>query len=374
VLEAILDSASMLPVAGVPALIPQVDGVNQPAEARPAHARAITDVTLQVALPTSAPETHTAAVATPIAEGAVQGAPDFAAPETRVAPAQAAATQSSAETATPTPAALLAAAGKTLPSTETVALAQKSVAPGQKPATPLAPVHSVNETRENREAVGSQQREEPLLVRADTTVERPQINTFVTGSATDKPTASDAAPEPPNATSSLDSLSSAALMPKWASASHASSATNASTPATARIDTPIATEGWGDAFRQKVVWLVDRQQQTAELHVNPPHLGPVEVMLNLTDDGAHIVFCSPHASVRDAIEGSLAELRTALANNGLSLGQALVSADPGTAREQFQEAMARKPQSAGSISAEALPLNEFQAARPLHRGLVDIFA
>ena len=54
------------------------------------------------------------------------------------------------------------------------------------------------------------------------------------------------------------------------------------------------------AFSQRVVWLVDRQQQSAELHVNPPpHLGPVEVMLNLKDDGAHIAFCSPHAAVRD---------------------------------------------------------------------------
>src|SRR5688500_6401512 len=121
-----------------------------------------------------------------------------------------------------------------------------------------------------------------------------------------------------DAASPLDTLSSAALMSRWTPV--AGALDTAVTPATARVDAPFGSEGWKDAFQQKIVWLVDRQQQSAELHLNPPNLGTVEVMLNLSDDRASIIFVSPHAAVRDAIEASLAELRTALADRGLAMG------------------------------------------------------
>jgi flagellar hook-length control protein FliK len=174
--------------------------------------------------------------------------------------------------------------------------------------------------------------------------------------------------------SSLDALSSAALMSKWTAGPQSNSVNAAHTPASARIDAPFGTDGWGEAFSQKVVWLVDRQQQSAELHVNPPHLGPVEVVLKLSDDGARIAFSSPHAAVRDAIDASLADLRNALAERGLSLGQALVSADPGTAREQLQGENSRSPQRASMGTGESGGVSETQTFSPIRRGLVDIFA
>jgi flagellar hook-length control protein FliK len=373
-LNAILDSASMLPTTAVPALIPNVKTVDDSGEARTVHAHAITPTTLQSPVAASAAEIHTDATAGQMAESAVRQPPDIATSAPRVAAAQAAPVQSSAEAPIPTPAALLAPSRGTPSAAETLALTQRSGMPGAKPAMPASPVPGANEARENREVGASRLPEASLLARAEPNLERRQIETFVAGSATDKLPAPDAAAQSANATSSVDALSSAALMPKWAPASHTSTDTTSSAPATARIDAPVGSDGWGDAFRQKVVWLVDRQQQSAELHVNPPHLGPVEVMLNLSDDGAQIVFCSPHASVREAIEASLAELRTALANNGLSLGQALVSADPGAAREQFREEMARNPRAPASTPAESLPVSEIQITRPLRQGLVDIFA
>lgn len=174
----------------------------------------------------------------------------------------------------------------------------------------------------------------------------------------------------------LDGLASTALGARWAAGQPAiASAAAAQTPVTARIDTPLGASGWGEAFQQKIVWLVDRQQQSAELHVNPPHLGPVEVSLSLAEDGTHIAFSSPHAAVREAIEASLADLKTALGEKGLSLGQATVGADSQAAREQLQgeartgAAGTRNGGATGDAAAE-LPL----APRVVQRGLVDIFA
>jgi flagellar hook-length control protein FliK len=373
-LDAILDSASMLPPAAIPALIPDVKSVADPAEARAVHTHAATPATLQTSIAASAAEMHTDAAAAQLTETPVRGTADVSAPEARPATVQAAPVQPSAQAAIPTSAALLAASGSTPPAAETLGLNQKSGIPGAKPPTTASVAPGATETRENREIAAPQLREEPLIGRAEPNLERRQIETFVTGSPTEKLPAPDATAQPANTTSPLDALSSAALMPKWAPAAHATTDPMASAPATARVDAPVGSEGWGDAFRQKVVWLVDRQQQSAEIHVNPPHLGPVEVMLNLSDDGAHIVFCSPHASVREAIEASLAELRTALANNGLSLGQTFVSADAGTARDQLRDEMVRNPQAPASTPAESRSVSEIETTRPLRQGLVDIFA
>jgi flagellar hook-length control protein FliK len=173
---------------------------------------------------------------------------------------------------------------------------------------------------------------------------------------------------------SLDGITSAALAPRWIAA-HSMRVDGASPgqPATARIDTPIGAHGWGEAFQQKIVWLVDRQQQSAELHVNPPHLGPVDVVLTFTDDSAQIAFTSPHAAVREAIEATLGDLRTALSDKGLTLGEARVGADSNQAREQLH---AEARQSARGNRAAGVSDIAIDAPAPhiIQRGLVDLFA
>ncbi len=157
-------------------------------------------------------------------------------------------------------------------------------------------------------------------------------------------------------------------------APHVSQYTAPQSPAaaTAHIQTPFGQTEWTEQFREKVVWLVDRQQQTAELHIHPPHLGPVEVMLTLNDDRTSIAFVSPHPAVREAIEASFADLRATLEERGLNLGHASVSADARDAREQLpQNAQSSGRRFPGGIAtAEDMPLQRAL----LQRGLVDTFA
>lgn len=153
---------------------------------------------------------------------------------------------------------------------------------------------------------------------------------------------------------------------------------------TARIDTPLGAAGWGDAFQQKIMFLVDRHQQSAELHINPPHLGPVDIMLNLTNDTASLAFVSPHAAVREAIQASLPDLQTALNQRGMEMAQAMVSADSSSAREQFSQAAAEAGSGNGSRDGGSRQGRGGPATGPLTidaprravaaRGLVDIFA
>jgi flagellar hook-length control protein FliK len=96
-------------------------------------------------------------------------------------------------------------------------------------------------------------------------------------------------------------------------------------PAQVTINTPVSHEKWGDEFNQKITWLSNQKEQTAELHLNPPQLGPMDVVLKVSGDQATAFFTSPHAAVREAVEQALPRLREMLADSGIMLGNATVS-------------------------------------------------
>ena len=94
------------------------------------------------------------------------------------------------------------------------------------------------------------------------------------------------------------------------------------------ITTPLNNSGWADEFSQKIVWMNTQQNQIAELHLNPPDLGPLNVVLQFSDNQVNALFTSPHGTVRDAIENALPKLREMLADNNIMLGNATVSDQP----------------------------------------------
>ncbi len=73
-------------------------------------------------------------------------------------------------------------------------------------------------------------------------------------------------------------------------------------------------------------------QQTAQLSLNPPNLGPLQVVLQVSGAHAHAMFVSEHQQVRDAVEQALPKLREQLAAGGMGLGSASVS--DGAAQQQ----------------------------------------
>ncbi|MBZ0093322.1 MAG: flagellar hook-length control protein FliK [Sulfuricellaceae bacterium] len=99
----------------------------------------------------------------------------------------------------------------------------------------------------------------------------------------------------------------------------------------------VGSPGWGQAVGQRVVWLVGQQQHTAELQLNPPHLGPLEVRLTIGADQMSATFISQHPAVREAIEAALPRLRDMLADNGIMLGNVNVGAESFMQQQQQQQ-------------------------------------
>lgn len=128
---------------------------------------------------------------------------------------------------------------------------------------------------------------------------------------------------PQDAVAELFSTPSAAQIHAAApSQSHAATST-----ATAQLDTPVGAPGWSQEIAQKVVWLAGRDESRAELTLNPPHLGRIEVTLTMSGDQTNALFVSASPTVRDALENALPRLRETLADAGITLGQASVNAD-----------------------------------------------
>ncbi|RQT50053.1 flagellar hook-length control protein FliK [Burkholderia cepacia] len=144
----------------------------------------------------------------------------------------------------------------------------------------------------------------------------------------------------------------------------------------------VGTPDWTDALSQKVVFLSNAHQQSAELTLNPPDLGPLQVVLRVADNHAHALFVSQHAQVRDAVEAALPKLREAMESGGLGLGSATVS-DGGFASQQqnpqssFAGGQSSRRGNGGSSAVDA-PVDAAQsapvAASVNRAGLVDTFA
>lgn len=148
-------------------------------------------------------------------------------------------------------------------------------------------------------------------------------------------------------------------------------------PVQLTINAPVTQNKWSDEFSQKITWLASsNKDQTAELHLNPPQLGPLDVVIKVSGDQATALFTSPHAAVRDAIEQAMPKLREMMADNGIMLGNATVSDQ--TPRDQGQSGAQRSsvspvsdirsiPTSTGNSSARVSPISR-------HNGIVDTFA
>ena len=101
----------------------------------------------------------------------------------------------------------------------------------------------------------------------------------------------------------------------------------AAAPVSLPLAPPVGSNEWGDALGKQVAWMGNANHQVAELQLNPAGLGPLKITLTINNHQAEALFVSAHPAVRAAVEAALPQLRTNLADNGISLGNTSVSAD-----------------------------------------------
>lgn len=114
--------------------------------------------------------------------------------------------------------------------------------------------------------------------------------------------------------------------------SAASATATSSSPQSANVTNPtmqsldvqadIKSPNWSRVVSSRVVWMAQQGMQQAELRLNPPTLGPVDVRLSVQNDQTTVSFIANNATTREALEQALPRLRESFQENGLQLAHA----------------------------------------------------
>ncbi|MDJ0890159.1 MAG: flagellar hook-length control protein FliK [Gammaproteobacteria bacterium] len=147
---------------------------------------------------------------------------------------------------------------------------------------------------------------------------------------------------------------------------------------TARIELPepIRTPQWNDGLATRITWMASNQVHKAELRLNPPELGPLEVRVAVQQDETRVVFTATNAAAREAVEAALPRLRELMGATGLNLVQVDVSAQGEDSRGLFRQWAEPAVEGTGRYPGSSDDLESTSHGEQIvgHDGLVDAYA
>lgn len=152
-------------------------------------------------------------------------------------------------------------------------------------------------------------------------------------------------------------------------------------PPTPQLNAQLGSPEWQQALSQQVLMFHRNGQQSAELRLHPQELGALQITLKLDDQQAHLHIASANGQVRAAVEAAMPQLRHALAESGISLGQSSVGGEsmPRGQQPQQQAAEGQGRSSYADHHGESTVVESVSTPEALQRmansvGGVDIFA
>lgn len=155
-------------------------------------------------------------------------------------------------------------------------------------------------------------------------------------------------------------------------------------PMTAHLYSPDFNEELGT----KIIWMTTQNLSSAELTLNPKHLGPISIHITMQQEQTSVAFTAQNAGVKEMLEASIPKLREMLQSQNLNLADVNVSQQSFSGQNQGQ---AQSPyfgqQSNGKragtgldgIADANLPANEAadhieQSRTLVSNGLVSLYA
>ena len=172
---------------------------------------------------------------------------------------------------------------------------------------------------------------------------------------------------------SSEALAEQTVRPSMHAAPTAASAT---APVSGAISQPVSSPTWGDVLGDRVMWMVGQHQQGAELRLNPPSLGPLEIKLSMSDGQATLTFNTQHLPVKEALEAATPRLREMFSESGINLGNVSVNVGLASQQQQGEQQASHSSQGWGREPVD----NDFTSMLPTavtsleRNGMVDFFA
>ncbi len=91
------------------------------------------------------------------------------------------------------------------------------------------------------------------------------------------------------------------------------------------VRVPVGQPQWSQAVGERVLWLAAQNLTSAELRLDPPDLGPMQVRVSMNNDQVNVSFSSQQVAVREALDQGAQRLREMFNEQGLKLGDLNVS-------------------------------------------------
>jgi len=144
-----------------------------------------------------------------------------------------------------------------------------------------------------------------------------------------------------------------------------------------RLAPPVGGKGWDQAIGQKVMWMATNGTQSASLTLNPPDLGPLQVVLHVNNQQADATFITAQPEVKQALEAAMPKLREMMDQAGIQLGQATVNTGSPNQQGANQQQARGSNSSHFGAGVDDADVNVAIVPRPVAtggQGLVDTFA
>ncbi len=149
-------------------------------------------------------------------------------------------------------------------------------------------------------------------------------------------------------------------------------ATQAATTQTQLAPLNISQNAWETNLGSRLQMFIGKNVQSAEIRLDPPDLGVLEIKIKIINDIANVQITSPHAQVRDALETAVPRLREMFADSGVSLGDVNVSQESFSQQQNTAEQETKGiPQTRESdLSDESLEITR----KIVSNNLLDMYA
>jgi flagellar hook-length control protein FliK len=103
------------------------------------------------------------------------------------------------------------------------------------------------------------------------------------------------------------------------------------------IPSQLGTKAWDQAMGQRIIWMVAGGEQSAQITLNPPDLGPLQIVLKISDNQVDASFISSHLDVRETLESAMPKLRQMMDDAGIQLSGFSVSSQASQSGQNFTQ-------------------------------------
>ena len=108
-----------------------------------------------------------------------------------------------------------------------------------------------------------------------------------------------------------------------------------------KVDAPpmsahLYSPEWNKELGSKIIWMTNQNISSAELKLNPQHLGPISIHIDMQKDQATVSFTAQNAGVKEMLEASIPKLREMMQSQQLNLAEVSVSQNTFSGQGQSQ--------------------------------------